>query len=76
MKPDTIVVGDVVQHFIFRIISGYKSTGGQPFRFKGTKKALCWRIIPAVALTAHGGLHAKRYKLFSVLIARILASTI
>jgi hypothetical protein len=38
MKPDTIVVCDVIQYFILSIITGYKSTGGQPFGFKGTNK--------------------------------------
>jgi hypothetical protein len=38
MKPDTIVVRDVIQYFILGIITGYKSRGGQPFRFQGTKK--------------------------------------
>jgi hypothetical protein len=46
MKPDTIVVCDVIQYFILRIITGYKLTGGQPFGFKGIQKKLALAEAP------------------------------
>ena len=76
MKPDRVVVDNIIEDFDLSCLSGRKSARVQPFGLKAPEKAFSRGIVPAIALAAHARHHMAGPEQFLIIMARILASAI
>src|SRR6516162_4945076 len=76
MHPLAVVPEDPSQHRILGLTNGFKALTVQSLHFQRSEQGFRYRVVPAVALAAHGWLHAVLIEHLAKVVTGILAAAI